>query len=87
MFLKTARFAGPTWRSHGTFKKGGGVGEDRRYACLDHTYASVSVEHDVAVLEDSTTDHRPVIATVRTGPTSEQGTKEIIRRNFKALLS
>ena len=85
MFLKTARFAGPTWRSHGTFKKGGEDGENRRHACLDHIYASVSVDHDVAVLDDSTTDHRPVLATVRTGQTSEQGTTKLIRRNYKAI--
>jgi len=53
----------PTWSSHGSFSGCGGDG--RRHACLDHVYTSAGVAlPPISVLDDATTDHRPVMALV-----------------------
>jgi hypothetical protein len=56
-----------------------------RLACLDHVY-SAGLNVDVNVLEDSSTDHFPVIATVPArdnGEDCKPALKQILRRGFK----
>jgi exonuclease III len=60
-----------------------------RLACLDHVY-SAGLNVDVSVLEDSSTDHFPVIATIRAcdnGEDCKPALKQILRRDFKRIKS
>ena len=66
-----------TWRSYGKF------GDSHRVSCLDHVYCS-GIEVNVKVLEDSSSDHRPVLVRVD-GPSRETLTTNIVRRNYKAV--
>eukprot|EP00095_Tigriopus_kingsejongensis_P004647 maker-scaffold29_size597861-snap-gene-3.9 protein:Tk04647 transcript:maker-scaffold29_size597861-snap-gene-3.9-mRNA-1 annotation:"g protein-activated inward rectifier potassium channel 3-like isoform x3" len=66
----------PTWRSDGQFAHG------HYSSCLDHVY-SVGVSAHVEVLEDATSDHRPILTRIL-GPRS-QDTRNLLRRNFKSI--
>jgi hypothetical protein len=69
---------------------GGGpspAGDHHRYSRLDHVYTKGLVSESV-VLPDSTTDHRPVVTTVRVGSHRPGGATKLVslkRRNFKAI--
>jgi hypothetical protein len=52
-----------------------------RVSALDHVY-SLGVSLDVKVLEDASSDHRPILATVG-GVLTNAGTRTITRRDFK----
>jgi hypothetical protein len=62
------------------------VGNYHKYACLDHIYSKGLVSES-RVMPDSTTDHRPVVTTVRAGGHCPGTTKlvSLKRQNFKAL--
>jgi hypothetical protein len=66
----------PTWRSYGRFAGGHHV------SCLDHVYC-MGVDADVEVLEDATSDHRPILARIKA--MNRSTSMEISRRNFKAI--
>ncbi|QQP39700.1 Uncharacterized protein FKW44_013507, partial [Caligus rogercresseyi] len=66
-----------TWKSYGKFEG------EHRTSCLDHVY-SAGLDCSVKVLEDATSDHRPVLANILV-PSERSGTKSIKRRNFKAI--
>ena len=68
----------PTWISHGSFGTTG-----RRTSTIDHVYHS-GLKIDVTALEDSTTDHRPLLA-VTAVQRRKEALKTIHRRNFKAI--
>ena len=65
-----------TFRSYGLFASG------HRVSCIDHVYCA-GVDINVEVLEDATSDHRPVLARVR--GQNRSASKEIVRRNFKSI--
>jgi hypothetical protein len=61
------------------------AGDTNKYAGLDHVYTKGLVS-ETEVLPDSTTDHRPVVTTVRAG-SHVPGAEKLVslkRRNFKA---
>ncbi|QQP41982.1 Uncharacterized protein FKW44_016510 [Caligus rogercresseyi] len=66
-----------TWKSYGKFEG------EHRTSCLDHVY-SAGLDCSVKVLEDATSDHRPVLANILV-PSERSGTRSIKRRNFKAI--
>jgi hypothetical protein len=61
------------------------TGDFHKYARLDHVYTKGLISES-KVMPDSTTDHRPVVTTIRAGSHSP-GTKlvSLKRRNFKAI--
>jgi hypothetical protein len=62
------------------------AGDYHRYSQLDHVYTKGLISESV-VLPDSTTDHRPVMTTVRSGIHVPRAAKlvSLKRRNFKAM--
>jgi endonuclease/exonuclease/phosphatase family metal-dependent hydrolase len=52
---------GVTFRSYGQHPKPDGTRE-HRYSCLDHVYSTSDMEVRGTVLEDSSSDHHPVLA-------------------------
>jgi hypothetical protein len=77
-YIKTA----PTWRSHGAFTdKLGDTGQ--RESTIDHVYVA-GVAASVKVLEDSSTDHRPLLTCLRIGGPKPK-LVPICRRNFKGI--
>jgi hypothetical protein len=79
---------GPSPAGGGPSPAGGGqslVGDFHKYARLDHVYTKGLISES-KVLPDSTTDHRPVVTTVRAGSHGPK-TKlvSLKRRNFKAI--
>jgi hypothetical protein len=80
---------GPSLAGGGPSQAGDGqspAGDFHRYARLDHVYTKGLISES-KVLPDSTTDHRPVVTTVRAG-SHGPGTKlvSLKRRNFKAIM-
>ena len=74
----TLAHTSPTWLSHGSFGSSG-----RRASTIDHVYFS-GLQMTVNVLDDATTDHRPLLAkAVHSRPAP--ALKTIKRRNFKAI--
>ena len=68
----------PTWHSHGVF------GNAHKKSCLDHVYAC-GLDVAVTVLPDSTTDHRPLLASVQIRPPVAQTRQQSECRNFSKL--
>ena len=68
----------PTWTSFGHFGETG-----KRTSTIDHVYFS-GLQMNVTVLDDSTTDHRPVLATTEMKQPSKP-LQTIFRRNFKGI--
>jgi hypothetical protein len=85
---------GPTFRLFGSFSPPRGCGQSpagdgahyHKYSRLDHVYTKGFISESV-VLPDSTTNHRPVVTTVRAGNHVPKAEKLVYlkRRNFKAL--
>ena len=71
----------PTYRSYGKFKDGHGQPE-HRMSCLDHVYHQ-GLEVEVEVLNDASSDHRPVVARLKTNISASLS--PVTRRNFKAI--
>ena len=68
----------PTWTSHGSFGPAG-----RRSSTIDHFYYT-GLGANVKVLEDSSTDHRPLLA-VTTLKYPLPPLKTMLRQNFKSI--
>jgi hypothetical protein len=80
---------GPSPAGGGPSSAGDGqspAGDFHRYARLDHVYTKGLVKES-KVIPDATTDHRPVVTTVRAGGRCPGTTKlvSLKRRNFKAI--
>jgi hypothetical protein len=74
---------GVTYRSHGCHVREDG--ESRAHeSVLDHVYVTSDLEATVAVLNNSTTDHFPVVAAVKISRVTP-ASKTLKRRNFKGL--
>jgi hypothetical protein len=69
----------PTWKSFGNFANGHHV------SCLDHVYHE-GVVAIVKVLEDTTSDHSPVLARVEAYQNVNANIQNIVRRNYKAIV-
>lgn len=73
-----------TWQSYGAF--GADSMATQRKSCLDHVYVA-GITATVALLDDATTDHRPMVANVSAGSVCNNTAKYkvIKRRNVKRL--
>jgi hypothetical protein len=69
----------PTWKSFGNFANG------HRVSCLDHVYHE-GVVAIVKVLEDTTSDHSPVLARIEGDHNVNGNIQNIVRRNYKAIM-
>jgi hypothetical protein len=69
----------PTWKSFGNFSNG------HRISCLDHVYHE-GVVAVVKVLENTTSDHSPVLARIEADQNVNANVQSIVRRNFKAIV-
>jgi endonuclease/exonuclease/phosphatase family metal-dependent hydrolase len=69
----------PTWKSFGNFANG------HRVSCLDHVYHE-GVVAIVKVLEDTTSDHSPVLARTEADRNVNYNNQNIVRRNYKAIM-
>jgi hypothetical protein len=69
----------PTWKSFGNFANG------HRVSCLDHVYHH-GVVAVVRVLEDTTSDHSPVLARIEADQKVHTNIQNIVRRNYKAIM-
>jgi endonuclease/exonuclease/phosphatase family metal-dependent hydrolase len=74
---------GVTYRSHGLHEREDGEARVHE-SVLDHVCLTRDLEATVAVLTDSTTDHYPVIASVKVNKVAPT-LKTMERRNFKAM--
>jgi hypothetical protein len=69
----------PTWKSFGNFANG------HRVSCLDHVYHE-GIVAVVKVLEDTTSDHRPVLARIEASQNINANVQNIVRRNYKGIM-
>jgi hypothetical protein len=69
----------PTWKSFGNFANG------HRISCLDHVYHG-GVVAVIKVVEDTTSDHRPVLARIEASQIVNAKVQNIVRRNYKAIM-
>jgi hypothetical protein len=69
----------PTWKSFGNFANG------HRVSCLDHVYHE-GVIAVVKVLEDTTSDHSPVLARIEADQNVGANVQNIVRRNYKGIM-
>jgi hypothetical protein len=59
-----------------------------RRSCLDHVYVAGTPAVSVELLDDASTDHRPLVLRIAAGNTCTSATRQVIkRRNFKKLTS
>jgi hypothetical protein len=75
---------GVTFRSYGQHPKPDGTRE-HRYSCLDHVYSTSNMEIGVSVLEDSSSDHRPVLAKAVLNICQKPRSGTIRHQKFKGL--
>jgi endonuclease/exonuclease/phosphatase (EEP) superfamily protein YafD len=68
-----------TWKSFGNFANG------HRVSCLDHVYHE-GVVAVAKVLEDTTSDHSPVLARIEADQNVSIKVQNIVRRNYKAIM-
>jgi hypothetical protein len=75
----------PTWYSYGKFTLPSGM-EGRRCSVIDHCYVS-GLKACARLLDDATTDHRPILLEVNPGKiTGDANVPTVLRRqNFKAI--
>jgi endonuclease/exonuclease/phosphatase family metal-dependent hydrolase len=72
---------GTTYRSHGEYCNSNNEEASVHESVVDHMYISQDLEAKVWVLEDASTDHRPLLASIALGVVCPT-TKELSRRNF-----
>lgn len=75
----------PTWRSYGLHKDRGDPKGAHRESTIDHVYTA-GVHASVKVLDDASSDHRPIVTHVSANNVASSGKLITIRRrNFKKI--
>ena len=81
----------PTWRSYGLHKvckctdRNCNCKRLQRSSCIDNVYVSLEAEVNLSVLEDSLTDHYPVMVKLKTTPYVKSKLESLWRRNISKM--